>query len=215
MKFIIMSLLQYSNDVITLDTLFELLKASAFAGASIFIAWVLTLAMKRNKMKTNMTADILICGISAVIMYLDYSFSITALKGMLLLFILLYASWSDITFREVGDYVWIMIFILAFIDYEKVGIISMLIGAVAVFVPQFILAVLFPIKSFGGADIKISTALASLLGAQKGIAAYLIGLILSVVFMIVYRKIKHTDRKEAFPLVPFLSVGAMLLFLLP
>ena len=90
----------------------------------------------------------------------------------------------------------------------------MLIGVVAVFVPQLAVSIIKPNSAIGGADIKISTALAFLIGAEKGLCAMIIGLPAAVITMLIVRKIKKTGKGEAFPLVPFLAAGAMAVFMI-
>jgi prepilin signal peptidase PulO-like enzyme (type II secretory pathway) len=58
------------------------------------------------------------------------------------------------------------------------------------------------------------TACSFLLGAEKGILALIIGLIAAVIIMLIWRKAKHTEKGASFPLVPFLSLGAMVEILL-
>ncbi|MBR3991370.1 MAG: prepilin peptidase, partial [Clostridia bacterium] len=61
----------------------------------------------------------------------------------------------------------------------------------------------------GGADIKLSAAGAFLLGWQKGLAALILGLTLSLIVVPIVRRIRHEDSRKAFALVPFLAVGIM------
>ena len=130
------------------------------------------------------------------------------------MFVLLYASISDIHYHIVDDYIWVIVFALALLNVEKIGMTSMVVGALCVFVPQMATALLPPHKTLGGADIKLSTALAFLLGGWKGICAYLLGLIIAVVFMCIYNKVTKQTEKKPFALVPFLSIGAMIMFLI-
>lgn len=140
--------------------------------------------------------------------------SIITIKGLILTLLLLYASISDLKTRKVSDCISIMILILAFVGFEVANLSSMLLGALVVFVPQFALAVISPSRAFGGADLKISTALAFLLGSERGIFALIVGLFFAVIFMTIYNKANDKNKKESFPLVPFLSIGAMLAFII-
>ena len=139
--------------------------------------------------------------------------TLLTVKGLILTSILLYASLSDWKTRSVSNYVAIMIFILSLVGFVAANLPSMLIGAALVFIPQFTLAIVQPNRACGGADLKISTALAFLLGAQRGVFALIVGMLLAIVFMTIYNRINAKDSKEAFPLVPFLSVGAMLAYI--
>lgn len=149
-----------------------------------------------------------------LILLLAFGVTLTAVKGMILALLLLYASLSDLKTRRVSDCVSVMIFILSLVGFESANLPSMLIGAMIVFIPQFALAVIRPSRACGGADLKISTALAFMLGAAKGIFALIVGMLLAVIVMAIYNKVNAKDQKEAFPLIPFLSVGAMLAYII-
>ena len=90
----------------------------------------------------------------------------------------------------------------------------MLVGAIVLFVPQLVVSMLRPERAVGGADMKISAVLGFLLGAEKGLFAVITGLTISVISMLIVRKIKKESNKEPFALVPFLSFGAMFAFCL-
>ena len=64
--------------------------------------------------------------------------------------------------------------------------------------------------SIGGADIKISTASVLSLGFFGGVIGYMAGLVFAVIFQTIYRKIKKQSCRNGFPLLPFLSAGLML-----
>ena len=149
-----------------------------------------------------------------LILLLAFGATLTTVKGMILTFLLLYASLSDLKTRTVSDSVSIMILILAFVGFVTSNLTSMLIGAVVVFIPQLALAMMRPDRACGGADLKISTALAFLLGAEKGIFALVVGMLLAVVTMTIYNKINEKEQTESFPLVPFLWFGATLAYMI-
>ena len=149
-----------------------------------------------------------------LILLLAFGANLTTVKGMILMLLLLYASLSDLKTRTVPDCVSIMILILAFVGFESANLTSMLIGAAVVFIPQLALAMLRPERACGGADLKISTALAFLLGAEKGLFALIVGMLLAVITMAVYNKVNEKDQTEAFPLVPFLWIGATLAYMI-
>lgn len=138
------------------------------------------------------------------------------LIGTMLLLILLYASCKDITCREADDWLSVMILALAVgsMTFERIG--SMLLGAVVVFVPQIILAIFTKNSKLqiGGADIKISTATAFLLGFYPGAIGFMTGLFISLISQLIVSAIKKQKATEAFPLLPYLSVGLMIGYLL-
>ena len=136
------------------------------------------------------------------------------LKFLILLGILLYASIKDLREHEVPNTVWKLIAVLGLVNISVRDLPSMLLGAALVFLPQIIPAVINSDKAMGGADIKISTACAFLLGAGRGLAAFIIGLTLFVVIVPILRKVRHEENGEPFPMVPFLSVGTIAAYLI-
>ena len=120
---------------------------------------------------------------------------------------MLYASVMDIKTREVPDSVSVMLLILGLVDVSIKEIPQMLLGLVLVFMPQLISALINPSKALGGADIKISSSAAFLLGAQRGLFALIVGLTLAVIAMPIIRKIRKLPKDQPFPLIPFISIG--------
>lgn len=152
-------------------------------------------------------------GIGGILLIL-FGPGMTTIKGLLLCGILMYASLSDLEKREVPDYVSVMILVLALVNFNPSDLPSMLISAAMVFVPQMIIAVTRPQRSVGGADIKISTAVAFLFGAQSGLFALIVGLALAVVTMLILSRTDKTRKEKGFPLVPFLAVGSMIAYMI-
>ena len=175
-------------------------------------SWLICNSLKFSTKSTN-TALCLASGIGLILLIL-FGISITAVKGMILALILLYASMSDIKTHTVPDFISAMLLILAFIDFDISNIYSMVMGALLVFIPQFSFAVIYPKRCFGGADLKISTTLAFILGTDKGVFALIFGLLLAVIITSLYRKICIKDQAEAFPMIPFLSIGALLAYII-
>ncbi len=177
----------------------------------ILVAWGI---YKKFEKEADVGVPFFLTVMAGLIMTLVDAMTLFTIKGMLLALILLYASMSDIKTRKVSDCISIMISILSLVGCNTADLPSMLMGAAVVFIPQFALAVINPQRSCGGADMKISTALAFLLGAEKGIFALIVGLLLSVITVSIYNKANNRDNKESFALVPFLSVGAMLAYII-
>ncbi len=191
-----------------------LLSMLLFVGMSMLIGATLVKVMRSKCETANMPLTMTVTAITALLLFARFGLSVTAIQGVFLMFVLLYASISDIHYHIVDDYIWVIVFALALLNVEKIGMTSMVVGALCVFVPQMAMALLPPHKTLGGADIKLSTALAFLLGGWKGICAYLLGLIIAVVFMYIYNKVTKQTEKKPFALVPFLSIGAMIMFLI-
>ena len=191
-----------------------LLSMLLFVGMSMLVGATLVKVIRAKGETANMPLTMTITAITALLLFARFGLSVTAIQGVFLMFVLLYASISDIHYHIVDDYIWVIVFALALLNVEKIGMTSMVVGALCVFVPQMAMALLPPHKTLGGADIKLSTALAFLLGGWKGICAYLLGLIIAVVFMCIYNKVTKQAEKKPFALVPFLSIGAMIMFLI-
>ena len=187
----------------------------AIVGATLLVGWVLNRMMTAKGFKTNLTVNLILSALIPIALFLRYGASLELVQGIFLMFVLIYATWSDLTSHTVDDYVPIIIFALGVASMTTVGLGSMIFGAFAVFVPQIVMALIPKCKPLGGADLKISTALAFLLGWERGIIGFVAGLLIAVVYMAIYNKVKKTDTKEekAFALVPFLSIAAMALFM--
>ena len=130
-------------------------------------------------------------------------------RGILLAGLLLYGSIHDIRTHTMPDWVWMGVAGTALLGMKLSALPSMLLGAAAVLLIEVPLAVLLKDRAIGGADIKLSAAGAFLLGWQKGLAALILGLTLSLIVVPIVRRIRHEDNRKAFPLVPFLAVGIM------
>ena len=96
------------------------------------------------------------------------------------------------------------------VNFGEVGVMSMVFGALGVFLPQFIVVMFFKTKGQGGADFKVSTAAALCLGFYGGVIGYMIGLVFAIVFQTIYNKIKKKSNNDPFPFLPFLSTGLMI-----
>ena len=130
-------------------------------------------------------------------------------RGILLAGLLLYGSIHDIRTHTMPDWVWMGVAGTALLGMKLSALPSMLLGAAAVLLIEVPLAVLLKDRAIGGADIKLSAAGAFLLGWQKGLAALILGLTLSLIVVPIVRRIRHEDNRKAFALVPFLAVGIM------
>lgn len=187
-------------------------------GISLLIGGVVNKVMVRKGFETNLTFNLIVSGILPIALFLRYGASIELIQGMFLAFILMYASWSDITSHTVDDYLSVLIFAIGISSINTIGLASMLFGVFAVFVPQIVMSLIPKCKPIGGADLKISTAIAFLLGWQRGIIAFVAGLFIAVIFMTLYNKFNDKNEEadgteKPFALVPFLSVAAMALYM--
>ena len=139
-----------------------------------------------------------------------FGWSLEFIKGLIFMLTLLYASVSDIQTHSVSDVVSVMIFVTGFIGVTMTDLPVMLFSFIAVFGFLFICAMLSKNK-LGGADVKLSAACAFLLGFEKGVIGLAIGLFLSIITNLIIEKVKKS-KDQPFPLVPYLSIGFMLMY---
>lgn len=180
-------------------------------GFSVLTGWILSKVMKKYQFKISMTTNLILSGVMSLAILLRYGFSMIAVQGILLMFVLLYASCSDLTDHTMDDFLWVMVVMLGLLSVGTVGLPSMLIGAAMVFLPQ-ILSALLAKNPIGGADIKLTTALAFLLGWQRGLVMLIAGMMIAVTAMLIVRKVKKSKKDQPFALIPFVSIAAMAVF---
>lgn len=190
--------------------LFYVLYFVALAISTIIGTLLMNSRMDKRGFKFRKHITVLIMLLTVAVLYLIGGFSLWTVKGIILAFILLYASVQDLSTREADDCLWVMLCLLSLVNFGSVGIGSMLLGAVFVFVPQMVVVMFTKTGGIGGADIKLSTAAALSLGFFGGAVGYMLGLVFAVVFQTIYNKVKGKSGKEAFPLLPFLSTGLMI-----
>ena len=196
------------------ETVLEIAVCAVILGVFTLAVWIMLRHSRKELNEPVMPAALISYAGVGLILFLVHGISLTAVKGLILCAILLWASLSDLEKHEVPDFISAMILILAFVGFDIANLPSMLLGAAVVFLPQMAVSILRPKRAIGGADIKISTALAFLLGAEKGIFALLAGMLCGVIVMLIVRKVRKETNREPFALVPFLSFGAMLAFMI-
>lgn len=194
---------------------FYFLQFAAILLLTLGATFLLGRVMKSKGFKVQQTANCLIMTLVTISLFLlGLNDPVWVLRGIVFALILLYASVQDLTFREADDFLWVMILILAIGSIGTVPVWSMLLGAAVVFVPQMAIAMFSKKGGIGGADIKLSTAAALLLGFFPGAIGYVAGLAFAILFTLIYNKIKHRTNQKSFPLIPFLSVGLMIGYLI-
>ena len=196
------------------ETVLEIAVCAVILGVFTLAVWIMLRHSRKELNEPVMPAALISYAGVGLILFLVHGISLTAVKGLILCAILLWASLSDLEKHEVPDFISAMILILAFVGFDIANLPSMLLGAAVVFLPQMAVSILRPKRAIGGADIKISTALAFFLGAEKGIFALLAGMLCGVIVMLIVRKVRKETNREPFALVPFLSFGAMLAYMI-
>ena len=166
---------------------------------------------KKTLSKYEVGIIVACAAIYASALFWRYGIGRIFLQGLVLLFVLSYASISDIRNRTVGDFVSVEILILSLIYFPTDKILSSIIGAIIVLATQILLTLAGGLK-LGGADIKITTAAAFLLGIEKGIAFYLIGFLSAMLYGIV-RSLMSPKSNDSIPMIPFFSIGILFMFL--
>ena len=170
---------------------------------------VMNRCMKRRGFRVRAAWNCTVIGGITALLFLTGGMSIWTVKGIVMALILLYASVQDLSTREADDFLWVMLLILAFVGIEAGGVRSMVLGGLVVLIPQLAIAIFTKNGGIGGADIKISTAAAVVLGFHGGVIGYMLGLVFAVVFQMIYNRIKKRSNQTPFPLLPFLSTGLM------
>ena len=183
---------------------------AALVFLTIIVGGLMNYYMDQRGFSFNPYLTYLLLPAIVVALYLVGGFSMWAVKGIVLALILLRASVQDLSEHQADEYLWVMLLILALVNIGEVGVTSMVFGAIGVFIPQMVIAMLSKKGGIGGADIKLSTAAALSLGFYGGVIGYMIGLVFAIVFQTIYNKVKKQSNKEAFPLMPFLSTGLMI-----
>ena len=77
-----------------------------WVGLSIFIGWTLSKVMHNQGMKTKPVFIMVISAVFSILLIARYGLSITAIQGLFLLYVLVYASCSDLTTHTVEDWLW-------------------------------------------------------------------------------------------------------------
>ena len=200
-----------AENIIAGEAILLIFKMLLVATAAFVIGLFLHRSMEKKGLVTNKTFTLIASTMMALGLSLRFGMSVYTFQGIFLFFLLLYASMSDLTDRNVANHVTISILALSLVSVPTVGFTAMLIGGAASTAIQLGVTALNG-GGYGGADWKISSACAFLLGWQRGLSGMVLGLLLGVVFTLVYNKIKDRDIHEGFALVPFISIGMMAVF---
>lgn len=199
------------ENIIAKDAVLLILKILLVIALSLIVGLLLCRRMERRFFRTNRTVILLLTTAMAIALSLRFGLSVYTFQGLFLYFLLLYASLSDLTDRQVADHVSISLLALSLISVPTVGILSMVIGGVVSAAIQIGVS-MFSGGRYGGADWKISSACVFLLGWWRGFVGLGIGLLVGILFTLIRNKLKKRTTEEGIALVPFISLGMMGMF---
>lgn len=150
------------------------------------------------------------------LMVFRFDISWMLIKGILLLCVFAYASYSDIKTREAANALSVMVFLIGFINVSGTQMLFNFIAAAIVFAFVVMCAIVSG-GQLGGADIKFIPAAFFILGASRGMTGLIIGLASAVIGTLIRNKvtkINDPEKKNTLPLIPYLSAGFALTFLI-
>jgi leader peptidase (prepilin peptidase)/N-methyltransferase len=148
-------------------------------------------------------------GILAVIVWLYYGISLSALTVFLVFCVLATISFIDMDTQYIPPELNIILALLGVVSIWTLPgatVIERVIGVFCISVPLILIVLAVP-GGFGGGDIKLMAAAGVLLGWKGNVLAFLIGLVLGGAYGVYLLLSKKKGKKEHFAFGPFLSVG--------
>ena len=173
---------------------------------------------ERQGIKTLLSEVIfaVVCLLFALFTGFSYLFFVyVVLAGVLLLLSLI-----DLDIKEVPHsllfvilLLGVMTFVFSFFSFSRSGTVwwEHLVGAFVVSLPLFIVMMLT--GGIGGGDVKMMFCLGLMLAYKLTLVAFFFGIIIAAITAIVLRICCGKGGKYQLPLVPFLSVGAVIALL--
>lgn len=192
------------------DRILAFVKVVLLVIGVVIITIAMNAAMKRRNFSVHSPINCAVMVFVSVLMVSVGGMSLWTIKGIIFALILLYAAVQDISTHQVDDFIWIMICILALVGIETFNFKEMILSGLVLFVPQVAISCMSKNGGIGGADIKISTASAILIGSLGGVMGYMHGIIIAIITRMIYCKTKGYSLSEPFALMPFLSMGLVI-----
>ena len=93
-----------ATDQIPVSVVVSVLLSLLFIGVSMLVCLLMTHIMQKQDFQTHPPLQMILTGFFALALYLRFGCSMVAVQGMILFFILLYASCSDLTTHTMDDY---------------------------------------------------------------------------------------------------------------
>ena len=161
-----------------------------------------------------------IFAVVCVLLHLYYGFSYLFFLYVVLAGLLLLLSLIDLDIKEVPHSLLfavlalgVMVFVFSFFSFSLSGTVwwEHIVGAFVISLPLFILMMLT--GGVGGGDIKLMFCLGLLLGFKLTVLSFFFGIIVAAVTAVALRIACGKGGKYQLPLVPFLSLGAVVALL--
>ena len=101
-----------ATDQVPVSVVVSVLLSLLFIGVSMLVCLLMTHVMQKQSFQTHPPLRMILTGVFSLALYLRFGCSMVSVQGMILFFILLYASCSDLTTHTMDDYLWVMVGIL-------------------------------------------------------------------------------------------------------
>lgn len=159
-----------------------------------------------EKGKKRYSISLAMAFVAATVLVMRYGIQTFAVyKGIVFMLIMMYASLCDLYERKVANFVSVELLVLGFVETDVKRLAMSALAGVVFFVFMFITAMIANGK-LGGADFKIISACAFVLGINRTAVGLVAGLISSVVITLILKKIRKSED-NSLPLVPYLTAG--------
>lgn len=152
------------------------------------------------------------CAVVTAISIFLHKVGMQNIQTIFLFCVFLYAAYGDLKTHEADDFIHILVLAVAMICKDPKTIPQSLLSAVLMV--SMMLLVAFTVKGadIGGADIKFTAACAFLTTLEGGLIGLCLGTFIALIFNSPFRK--KEGAEAPFPMLPYLSCGYIIVFLL-
>lgn len=187
--------------------------ALLFVCLAVLPGWVMERYLQKRFHRAVRPFNMLAPVLSAALLVWRFGVGLHTARGLLFFYLLLFAANSDRDGRSVDDSVPIMICVAALIGISGIDLLSMGFAAALIGLTQFLISLVI-LDHWGGADIKMTTACAFLLGTSRGLCAMILAVGPAVAVTVLKRGPVGDVRRESFRLMPFLAAAAFAAYLI-
>ena len=152
------------------------------------------------------------CVIATAVSVLLHKIGMRNIQTILLFCVFLYAAYGDLKTHEADDFVHVLVLAVALMCKDPKTIPQSLLSAVLMVGMMLLVAFTVNGADIGGADIKFTAACAFLTTLEGGLIGLCLGTFIALIFNSPFRK--KEGAEEPFPMLPYLSCGYMIVFLL-